>query len=250
MKIEKVSNRGLLFTFDELNIAPYNCKTNVYVIIGKNDYYICDTYLGPYFMKKIKHHLELNYGLKNYIVFNSHSHWDHIWGNCEFKESKIIAHEKCREFLLDSGLEDLELLKNQFAKEDIEIILPNITFSTVIKFEDDELEFFYSPGHSEDSASCFDHREKTLFVGDNIDDPIPSFMCWWNLAAYRETLKKYELFNAERVVQSHGPIISPDVILQNIEYLDILIKGDPIKFERIEVEEKHQNNIHFLKGCK
>ncbi len=239
MNIEKVHNRGLVFTFEELNIDPYNCKTNVYVIIGKSDFYICDTYLGPYFIKKIKHFLELNYGTKNYIVFNTHSHWDHVWGNCEFRESMIISHENCRTALLETGSEELERHKDQFAREPIEIVLPNITFSTSMKFEDDELEFFYSPGHSDDSASCYDYKDKTLFAGDNIDIPIPSFMCWDNLETYRETLEKYGLFGAERVVYSHGPVVTQDVISKNIEYLNKLINGDPIKFEGTDDEKKH-----------
>ncbi len=54
LKIQEVENRGILFSFEDLNVEPYNCMTNVYVVIGANDYYICDTYLGPLYMKKNK----------------------------------------------------------------------------------------------------------------------------------------------------------------------------------------------------
>ena len=64
LNIIKVHNRGILFTFEELNTPPFNCVTNVYVIVSKNKYYICDTYLGPSYMKKIKQYLESSYGLK------------------------------------------------------------------------------------------------------------------------------------------------------------------------------------------
>ena len=248
MKIEKVKNRGILFTFEELNVEPYNCLTNVYVVVGSNDYYICDTYLGPFYMKKINAYLEENYGIKNYIIFNSHSHWDHIWGNCEFMNSKIIAHKKCREIIKSTGVEDLNLLKNQFAKDDLEIVLPNLTFETEIKFEDDGLIFFYSPGHSIDSSSLYDCSEKILFVGDNIDNPIPSSFSWDNLLKYRETLEYYKSLDIEYVVQSHGAVMNKDVIQSNIDYLDCLIDKRDISFDEVDVERKHKENLEFLKG--
>lgn len=248
LKIQEVENRGILFSFEDLNVEPYNCMTNVYVVIGANDYYICDTYLGPLYMKKIKAYLEENYGSKNYIVFNSHSHWDHVWGNYEFQNSKIISHEKCRYIMNETGIEDLNMLKNEFAKEKIEIILPNITIKTEMKFENEELVFFYSPGHSIDSSSLYDCSEKVLFVGDNIDDPIPSFMCWNNLHKYRETLIKYKSLDIKHVVQSHGEVMNPEVIQSNIDYLDYLIENRAISFNKIDVEQKHKKNLEFLMG--
>jgi glyoxylase-like metal-dependent hydrolase (beta-lactamase superfamily II) len=197
-------------------------------------------------MKKIKSYLEKNYGLKHYIVFNSHHHWDHIWGNFEFKNSKIISHEKCRDMIDKYGVEDSDKYKDKFAKEDFDIVLPNITFSTSIKFPKDEIEFFYSPGHSEDSASCFDHQDKTLFVGDNIDDPIPSFMSWCEIDEYKKTLENYFSFKPDRIVQSHGNVMCTDVINKNIEYLSQLIEGKRSVFDLELVKEKHQYNLEFL----
>ena len=247
MNIEKISNRGLLFSFEELNQPPFYCTTNVYIIVCKKNYYVCDTYLGPYFMKKIKLYLESNYGVKEYIVFNSHNHWDHIWGNCEFSNSKILSHEKCKELILENGEEDLEYHKKQFAKDEIIITLPNVTFKNKIVFDEDGVEFFFSPGHSEDSSSCFDFKDRTLFVGDNIDDPIPSFFCWSKLEKYKSTLEHYLSYNPERVIQSHGVVMNSDIIMQNINYLDDLIKGNELNFESDEVNEKHKNNIEFIK---
>lgn len=246
MNIKKVHNRGILFSFEELNTAPFNCITNVYVIVSEDIYYICDTYLGPYYMKKIKQYLESNFGLKEYIVFNSHSHWDHIWGNCEFKTSTILAHQKCKLFIEKYGQEGLESHKAEFTKENVEITLPNEVFTNKKVIENDKIEFFYSPGHSEDSSSCFDYEDKTLFVGDNIDIPIPSFFDWNDLETYKLTLENYLSYNPERVVQSHGDVMSPDIIIKNINYLDDLINCKEIHFESNDVQRKHIENIRFI----
>lgn len=250
LNIKKIHKRGLLFSFEELNQPPFNCITNVYVIVGKENYFICDTYLGPYFMKKVKTHLELNYGMKKYIVFNSHNHWDHIWGNCEFRDSQIISHERCKELIEAHGEDDLVRHKKQFAKDDVDIVLPNATFVNKMMFDKEGLEFFFSPGHSEDSSSCFDFEDKTLFVGDNIDDPIPSFLCWGELETYKATLKNYLSYKPERVIQSHGDVMDSDVIIQNINYLDDLMKGEYLNFESEEVNKKHKDNIEFMNRLK
>jgi glyoxylase-like metal-dependent hydrolase (beta-lactamase superfamily II) len=240
-----IGNRGILFTFNELNKEPYYCITNVYVIVGKKNYFVCDTYLGKYYINKIKEFLESKYGKKNYIVFNSHSHWDHIWGNSEFKDNLIVSHEKCREFIKLYG--EQEIKKNpDFIRDEVELILPNITFQKEISFEEEGLIFFYSPGHSEDSSSCYDIIDNTLFVGDNVDDPIPSSMCFNNLSIYLDTLKKYLELDVDRVIQSHGPEIDNNVIRENALYIRNLIDGKKIIFNESEVERKHQENIDFL----
>lgn len=199
-------------------------------------------------MKKIKLYLVSNYGLKTYIVFNSHSHWDHIWGNCEFEDSTIISHEKCKKLIQEEGHEDLERYKATFAKEKIVLVEPNKTFVDRLVFEEDEVEFFYSPGHSEDASSCYDHKDKTLFVGDNMDEPIPSFFSWFDLKTYKSTLEDYLTFKAVRLVQSHGDVMKPEVIEDNINYLSDLLEDRPLSFKDDEVNEKHQGNLRFIES--
>jgi cyclase len=87
MEIKKVGRRGTLFTFYDLGIP-----TNVYVINAKQYVYILDTYLGPDIMKMINQYIKEQYGNKQVIVVNSHSHWDHVWGNSFFSPTIIISH--------------------------------------------------------------------------------------------------------------------------------------------------------------
>ena len=246
MKIKKVGQRGVLFTFFELKESSYDCVTNVYAINGNNYFFICDTYLGPYYIKMVKEYLETNYGKKEYIVFNSHSHWDHIWGNSEFKDFIIVSTEKCRSFIIEDGEEELTAHTDQFAKEDIEIVVPNLTFEKRIIFEDEGIEFFSSPGHSEDSGSCYDFIDNVLFVGDNVDDPIPSFLCWTDLDKYIDTLKRYLQLGANTIVQSHGDILDNYLVKRNIEYLEKLKENEEMEFESEEVLKKHLYNVRYL----
>ncbi|WP_110942898.1 MBL fold metallo-hydrolase [Inediibacterium massiliense] len=248
MNIKRVGQRGILFTFFELKNLDYDCVTNIYVINGNRYFFICDTYLGPSYIKEIKKYLEDNFGKKQYIVFNSHSHWDHIWGNSEFKDFQIISHELCEKYILKYGQEDLIKHEKQFAKDKIEIVLPNTIFKEEIEFKEEGVKFFYTPGHSDDSSSCYDYKDKILFVGDNIDDPIPSFMCWSELDKYKETLERYLQINADIVIQSHGHITNKDLIKDNISYINKLIRKEKIDLGNKEMLKKHLINMEYLRS--
>ncbi|KEH97733.1 MBL fold metallo-hydrolase [Clostridium massiliodielmoense] len=217
MKINKISSRGYVFTFSELENTEFNCTTNVYLIDGYKHFFICDTFLGPKYMKKIIKFIEENLESKPIIVFNSHSDWDHIWGNCYFKNNFIISHVRCRENIKKNG--QIELKKySKFHDEDVKIVLPNITFKKGLNFNEDMVEFFYSPGHTECSASCFDEKDNVLFVGDNVESPKPYLTCN-NKKDYEETLKKYIKINAEIIIPGHGFITDNDLIVKNLEYI-------------------------------
>lgn len=246
MDIKQVGERGFLFTFYELKNEEYDCVTNIYAINGDKTFFICDTYLGPFYIKEVKEYLENTFGHKDYVVLNSHGHWDHIWGNSEFKECKIIAHELCRKYILENAELDLINHEKQFAKDKVEICLPNITFTDKLVFEDEEVEFFYSPGHTDDSASCYDRKDKVLFVGDNIDDPIPYFMCWNELEVYKATLENYLYKKADLIVQSHGDVTDNNLIRKNIEYILNLINGETFETEDLNFLKKHTVNLECL----
>ncbi len=57
-------------------------------------------------------------------------------------------------------------------------------------FAEEGVEFYFTSGHTEDSCSCFDHIDKTLFVGDNVESPVPHIN-ELNVTAYVSTLEEY-----------------------------------------------------------
>ncbi|MCO5387088.1 MAG: hypothetical protein NHB14_16405 [Desulfosporosinus sp.] len=52
-------------------------------------------------MNTIKEYLLNQIVSKELLVFNSHSDWDHIWGNCVFESAEVIGHEKAKKNFLD-----------------------------------------------------------------------------------------------------------------------------------------------------
>ena len=213
MQLQRIGKRGLLFSFND----PY--FTNVYVIISDERIFILDTFLGSDPMNQIKDQL-IHEGYLDWqiFVFNSHADYDHIWGNRAANADIIIGHENCRKRIMDEGEKSLETYA-EHKRGEVVIYPPNITFTTKLFFPYDKIEFFYSPGHTIDSSSCYDAIDKVLFVGDNVESPIP-YLNHANFEEYLNTLNNYLMMDWKFIVAGHDSILTDSkLITQNIEYL-------------------------------
>jgi len=233
MEITHIGNRGIVFTFDDLSTPDYACPTNVYVINTSKSFFICDTFLGPASMKEVKDYLEEKYGEKEYIVFNSHSHWDHHWGNSAFPMSKIIAHELCMEDMRNNAESELER-NAEFKRGKITLTYPNLLFKNNLDFDEEQVLIFHSPGHTLDSSSCYDSADKVLFAGDNLEEPIPYINSnLEGLKQYIESLKYYATLDIEAIIPGHGLICDKSLLEANLHYLENLPNlAEPIDIEK------------------
>lgn len=213
MNIKRVGTRGYLATFDK----PY--LTNVYVINGSEHVFVCDTFLGPKPMQNLLSSLrKLHVINKPVVVFNSHHHYDHVWGNMHFPSSMILAHMDCRKRMEQTGKKDLVEF-NQHAQGQVTVALPNVVFTDRVVFSDEQVEFFHSPGHTSDSSSCFDEIDKILFVGDNVESAIP-YLNEPNLDSYESTLASYANTEWNSLVAGHDPLITDRSLLtRNLAYV-------------------------------
>jgi glyoxylase-like metal-dependent hydrolase (beta-lactamase superfamily II) len=238
MKTQDVGTRGAVFEFDD----PY--LTNVYLINAIDHVFICDTFCGPLSMEHIKAYIdEIGAATKPIVVFNSHHHYDHIWGNCAFEDDIKISTTHCRNEILNSGAEALEKYGDH-KKGDVRIVLPSDLFETRRLFSRDKVEFFYTPGHSVDSASCIDMEDRVLFVGDNVESPIP-LLYSSDLVSYATTLQGYLEMEWDCYVPSHDPPSrDKDLIKENLDYVERLSVWD---FRVSDIQEaakiRHCSNL-------
>lgn len=239
METKKVGSRGELFTFFDLGIP-----TNVYVIYGEKYIYIIDTYLGPDVMSVIKNKVLEVSGNKPIIVINTHSHWDHVWGNNLFEFSIIIGHKKCKEYMKLEGLQKLDMHK-EYQRGNIALIYPNLTFTDRILFEEDEVLIYHTPGHTDDSITILDMKDKVLFAGDNLERPIPYLMSK-DLKQFISTLEDYLNIDADIIIGGHTACENKGLIEDNLEYVKKVLFGEHIEISSKEFEEYHKTNIEFL----
>lgn len=218
MVTKQVGSRGVLFSFDELGGI-----VNVYVINGTKYIFIIDTYIGPAAMEQVNSYIDINLGGKPIIVVNTHYHWDHVWGNCAYKSHPIVAHEKCLEFLAANGEEDLKK-HGEYAMGKVEIALPNLTFTEKLRFEEDGVLLFHSPGHTEDSISIYDEQDKVVIAGDNLERPIP-FLMSKDLDSYLRTLERYSQQDFDVIVGGHIGLEGKQLLHDNAEYIKCFKEG-------------------------
>ncbi|MFX1391404.1 MAG: MBL fold metallo-hydrolase [Promethearchaeota archaeon] len=220
MKVEKIGTRGILFTFP--GFMPYPqvpMPIQIYVIIGTKYLYICDTGIDTEKMVKLREYLQSeNLLSKPIIIFNSHFHLDHVGGNGAFESALIISHKFCQEKMVKT----IEKIKAQNIKrlEGKSIAYPSLIFEKKIVFMDDDVEFFYSPGHSEDSSSCYDHVDRILYVGDNLVDPIP-FLTWYGFNSYLDTLQNYCNLELNTIILGHKSVFKEkSFIKKTLSYIE------------------------------
>jgi glyoxylase-like metal-dependent hydrolase (beta-lactamase superfamily II) len=238
---------------------------NLPVIVTEKRIFIVDTYMGPMSIKKILDYCN-NLKRKIYAV-NTHSHFDHIWGNSAFKDCDIIAHSKCLELINSEGEKTLkEMSENhpEMVKEKIEIIPPNLIFDSELIFQDRDsiVKIKYLPGHSVDSSVIMIMPDNILLAGDMVEDPFP-LLQGTHIDVYIKNLKYLDEMNFSRVIPSHGKRQDRFLIKDNIYYLEglkemvfeLIKKGEDPTEENISLKsliksaakkfyiDEHKNNI-------
>ena len=237
MDIQTVGKRGVMFTFDD-NIA-------VYLLAGDKRVFLCDSHLGPRSMEAVRQYIYQRWPDKELVLFNSHADWDHIWGNCAFPGALIIGHEQCRARIREIGQYDLERLADRHRGE-IVLVPPNLTFSAELSFPEEEVSFIHAPGHTADSALCFDRREAVLFVGDLVEAPIP-YLDFPDLARYIKTLEMIKQLPAKIIISAHSGLVDEALIDRNIAYLRAVLLNEPVDTGDDENYcHVHRSNINNL----
>lgn len=249
MDMQKVGSRGTMVTYQELADTEFACTSNIYIISCSGEMVVIDTFLGPRIMADTFQELEAN-AKEVKIVINTHSDWDHIWGNSYFKNSMIVAHKNFAEYLMKTDTEEFQELE-KYAEGPIEIIHPTLTFDKRIYFEKLGIEVFYSPGHTGDSISIYDTKDKILIVGDNCESPIPSYVNGLLLEEHLESLKNYLTYDFEFIIPGHGKMMTRQDLVDNIQYIEDLIEGDPDKLKFYEMGESkliHLTNQLYMEN--
>lgn len=209
MLIRQMGTRGMMVTFDD--------QISLYLITCSRFYLLCDTHLGPESMAIVQQILDKEPRPEKTRIFNSHADWDHIWGNASFPGSLIIAHDSCRSRMAERGAFDLAHHATM-TRGVVQIRLPDCTFSERLTFDDEGISFSHAPGHTIDSAICYDMVDQVLYLGDLVEDPIP-YLDAADLDQYLATLQTLLDHPAQILVSAHSGPVSRDLIRSNMAYI-------------------------------
>ncbi|MFX1427533.1 MAG: MBL fold metallo-hydrolase [Promethearchaeota archaeon] len=146
-----------------------NDPLNMYLILGSHSALLLDTGCGLYPLKTIVDDL---IDERKLFVLNTHTHWDHILGNNEFKkvfvhknEAKIVSNPYNLLFLIDSPCE----IVKKYAEHNFLIPPAKIIKTVKDKFEFElgeiSVKVIHTPGHSPGSI-CLLTSNNELFTSD------------------------------------------------------------------------------------
>ncbi|MFX1256153.1 MAG: MBL fold metallo-hydrolase [Promethearchaeota archaeon] len=149
--------------------AYRNDPLNLYLLLGSHTALLLDTGCGLYPLKPIVNDL---IGKRKLLVFNTHSHWDHILGNQEFGEVYIHENEVNQIskpynlwFLRDSPCKIVKKYETKnFTIPPAQTIKP-LQDDDVFNLGDIDVRIIHTPGHSPGSI-CLHTNRGELFTSD------------------------------------------------------------------------------------
>ena len=213
-------------------------------------------------------------GIK-YVV-NTISHADHIYGSCFLPDAELIAHQNCRDMLIEYGYNALEQAKENTPElHEVKIRLPKVVFNEgmLIRLGDKTVHLIHSPGPSPEVCVVHVREDKVLFASD-LMMPVPLVASEAaNTEDYKQSLTNLHEYNLESIAQGHGDIllrgevsISIDSSVKYLDDIQTLVKRlsaegqtkhdlltyDVEQFGRSRiplgglVQQFHQSNLLFL----
>jgi len=241
MQVTPVGTRGRYFSFPLGDDA-----TGIYVIDGHHRWVVVDTALGPGAIAEVRSHLGARLESKPVVVVNTHSHFDHVWGNCAFAGSTIIAHRLCRESFTDGRVGRYLANHSERQMGPVALVPPTLTFESRLCLADDGIELIHSPGHTLGSISVIDRDEGVLYAGDNIGLPIPSLYPGTTAEAFIGTLETYLALDLSRLVTSHYGEVSWDLVADHLTYLRAVCDGDTFAYDHGDLKVFNDWNLRML----
>ncbi len=227
--------------FDGEN-SPFSVPTTVVVVKGKKRVWVIDTHTGPLSMAPIEAWIKVNAKDRDLWVVNSHEDWDHVWGNCAFPNAEIVAESGCADFLATDFMWVYGLNAWGDARNgDVVKHAPTLGFDKKLSWVDEGLSLLHLPGHTKGSLSVWDEEEELLFVGDNLEDPLP-YLQWHDFDAYLDTLKEYRRLKPRKILTSHSGIVGEECLDRTQAYLEGLKEGKTVLPKGKIASEIHQQN--------
>ena len=228
--------------------------TNSGIIVGNSEILVIDSLRVPSHARDlIKDVKSISNKPIKYLI-DTHSHWDHSWGNEEFIDTIIIGHENCYKEMTDENWnnkwkEKILNANDPWSKEAqlVNITPPNLTFSNQMNlhFEDKQIILKYF-GKAHTSGDIFIHlvNENILFTGDVTQNKgIPFFgdsypTDWLDTASGIINVKP-SIF-----VGGHGPIGNYQDMIESKTFVDEII-NESIKLKSFS-NKKDENLVKDL----
>ncbi|WP_327088435.1 MBL fold metallo-hydrolase [Nonomuraea sp. NBC_01738] len=152
-----------------------------------------------------------------WTVVNSHSHFDHYFGNAVFVPTDIWAHARCAATIARTGEEQKAILAERMPPErraemeEVEIVLPDHTFTDQATLDIGGRAVhmrYFGLGHSDNDIVLHVPDAGVIFAGDLVEEGAPpSFGDGYPLDWPRTTAAMLAALPGEVIVPGHGAVV-------------------------------------------
>jgi len=201
---ERVSEEIYLFTSERYALV------NSVAVLTQAGIVIIDALPFPDEAEQIARFLSLRTEMHVHSLLLTHHHMDHVYGLSAFPaELDVIAHELCRQKLLEIGEASLEQARQSDpAFKRVQLRIPTVTFNEgeiLIGAENKNFRLFPLPGHTRDNIGVFLEEDRVLIAGDAVMAiPIIADGDWEQALNSLYIIKE---MMPETVIQGHGEVI-------------------------------------------
>ena len=198
-------------------------------VIALDDHLIAIDTLGPpIHAKAFKAAALAATGKRFRRVINTHHHRDHTSGNCFFLPAEIVAHDYCRQAVLEMGIPSRPFAERpewQEGMHELTLAPPVTTFADRITYRHGETiidVLFVGPGHTWGDAVVYLPRHKILFGGDVAFWYITPAAHNGHVSKWLEAIDRISRLDVETIVPGHGPIGGRKELMETRAYLELL----------------------------
>ena len=209
--------------------------TNAGIIIGDDGVMLIDSLRVPSFARDLIADVKKLTDKPIRYVVDTHSHWDHSWGNEEFPDSTIVGHANCRREMLDPDItvtwrDKVISSGDPWAEEakSVQITPPDLTFEDTLhlEFAGRPIDFHWL-GRAHTSGDIFINLpdDGLLFTGDVAQDGGVPYMMDGYLKDWVGTDNRLVEIKCERFMAGHGPVGQPAAIVEARDFIVTLVDG-------------------------
>ncbi|MGH9087187.1 MAG: MBL fold metallo-hydrolase [Acidimicrobiales bacterium] len=157
-------------------------------------------------------------------LLNTHHHGDHTHGNYLFATATVVAHERCREELLQAGLPPAVGPWGEVTWGGLDLEPPFLTFRDAMTLWVDDLacevRHVGRPAHTTNDSIVWIPDRSVLLCGDLLFNRGTPFVLMGSAAGSIEVLETVvRPLGAATIVPGHGPVSGPELIDDVLAYL-------------------------------
>jgi cyclase len=150
------------------------------------------------------------------LLVNTHHHGDHTHGNYLTRPAAIVAHERCRELVLATGITHFPGVWDDVDWGHLEVAPPIVTFTDrlTVWSGDTEVELHHigTPAHTTNDVVAWLPEQKVLFAGDLVFNGGTPFVMMGSLAGAIESIERLRAYGAATIVPGHGDVCDASVL--------------------------------------